>query len=135
MVNIFIRKHLIITGLVIIVLSVFSLPSVASESEEEAFNPSELIDHHIKDAHDWHLWDSKDENGALHPVSISLPVILIDDGLQIFMSSKFHHGQDVVESGGNYYFNAHEHIYKTDASGKLNHDAEGNITNAHPLDL
>ena len=71
MVNIFIRKHLKITGIVLVLFSVFSLPLIASESEGEAFNPSELIDHHIKDAHDWHLWDSKDENGELHPVKIS----------------------------------------------------------------
>lgn len=135
MVSIFIRKHLKITGLFLVIFSVLSLPSIASESEEEAFNPSELINHHIKDAHDWHLWDSKGENGESHPVSIPLPVILLDNGLQVFMSSKFHHGHDVVESGGNYYFNAHEHIYKTDASGKLNYDAEGNITNTHPFDL
>ncbi|MFT7035909.1 MAG: F-type H+-transporting ATPase subunit a [Cyclobacteriaceae bacterium] len=133
--NIFIRKHLKITGLFLVIFSVSSLPIVASEIEGEAFNPSELIDHHIKDAHDWHLWDSKDENGELHPVSIPLPIILIDGGLQFFMSSKFHHGHDVVESGGNYYFNEHEHIYKTDASGKIVRDAEGNVTNAHPFDL
>ncbi|MFT7159567.1 MAG: hypothetical protein ACI9GZ_000736, partial [Bacteroidia bacterium] len=68
--NIFIRKYLKITGLFLVIFSVLSLPTVASEIEGEAFNPSELIDHHIKDAHDWHLWDSKDENGELHPVSI-----------------------------------------------------------------
>ncbi|MFY0650487.1 MAG: F0F1 ATP synthase subunit A [Cyclobacteriaceae bacterium] len=131
----FITKQLKIRGLIIVLISIFSFPLVASDSKEEGFNPSDMINHHIKDAHDWHLWDSRDENGEIHPVSIPLPVILIDGGLQVFMSSKFHHGADIVESGGNYYFNAHEHIYKTDASGKLNYDAEGNITNAHPLDL
>ena len=50
MVSIFIRKHLKITGLFLVIFSVLSLPSIASESEEEAFNPSELINHHIKDA-------------------------------------------------------------------------------------
>lgn len=135
MVRNFICKQLKITGLVVVLISVFSLTTKASESEGEAFNPSELIDHHIKDAHDWHFFDLKDENGVVHPVSAPLPVILWDNGLHIFSSSKFHHGNDVVESKGNYYFNAHEHIYKTDASGKLSYDAEGNITNAHPLDL
>jgi F-type H+-transporting ATPase subunit a len=135
MVKTFIHQHLKITGFVLVFVSVFCLPSMASESTEEAFNPSELIDHHIKDSHDWHLWDTKDETGKLHPVSIPLPVILLDNGLQIFMSSKFHHGHDVVESGGNYYFNAHEHIYNTDSLGKLIYDADGNIINAHPLDL
>lgn len=108
----------------------------ADESEEkEAFNPSELINHHISDAHDWHLFDLKDEEGQNHPVSIPLPVILWDDGLHVFMSSKFHHGQDIVESNGRYYFNHHEHIYLTDVDGTLDVDEEGNVTNAHPLDL
>lgn len=139
MVKNFIRKQLKITGLVLILISIFNLPTKASEttknSEEGQFNPAELIDHHIKDAHDWHFFDLKDDSGKTHPVSLPLPVILWDNGLHVFLSSKFHHGHDVVESNGNYYFNAHEHIYKTDASGKLTYDADGNITNAHPLDL
>ncbi len=128
-------KQLKIIGLILVLISVFSFPTKASDSGEETFNPSELINHHILDAHDWHLFDLTDDNGEVHPVSIPLPVILWDGGLHVFMSSAFHHGQDVVESKGNYYFNSHEHIYKTDASGKLNRDAEGNITNAQPLDL
>lgn len=135
MVKYFIRKQLKIIGLAVVLISIFSLPTKASETEEEGFNASELINHHISDSHDWHLWDSKGQDGDSQPVSIPLPIILWDGGLQVFMSSKFHHGQDVVESNGSYYFNSHDHIYKTDASGKLNYDAEDNVTNAHPLDL
>ena len=135
MIQNFIRKQLKITGLVLFLISLYAVPATASEKEDEGFNASETINHHIADAHDWHLWDSKGEDGEIHPVSIALPIILWDGGLHVFMSSKFHHGQDVVESKGNYYFNAHEHIYKTDASGTLTEDAEGNITNPHPLDL
>lgn len=131
----FIHKHLKISSLIIVLISIFSFSVKASDSEEKAFNPSELIDHHIKDAHDWHFFDLKDEEGEIHPVSMPLPVILWDNGIHVFMSSKFHHGQDAVESNGQYYFNAHEHIYKTDASGKLNYDENGAITNVAPLDL
>ena len=107
----------------------------SAEKEGGAFDPGPMISHHISDAHDWHICDLKDDNGELHPVSIPLPVILWDNGLHLFMSSAFHHGHEVVESKGNYYFLAHEHVYKTDAEGTLNTDAEGHITNAHPLDF
>lgn len=129
------RKQLKISALALFFVSVIYLPTCASENAEGGFNPSDMINHHISDAHDWHFFDLKDQNGELHPVSMPLPVILWDDGLHVFMSSKFHHGQDVVESNGNFYFNAHEHIYKTDAAGTLEYDTDGNVTNAYPLDL
>lgn len=128
-------KYLKISGLIIVLISILSFPSNASDSSEKAFNPSELIDHHIKDAHDWHFYDLKDDQGVLHPVSMPLPIILWDNGLHVFMSSKFHHGQDAVESNGSYFFNAHEHIYKTNAAGELTLDVDGEITNEAPLDL
>src|SRR5210317_2445831 len=45
------------------------------------------IDHHQLDPHDFHLF-SDDESGAHY--SFPLPVILWDEGLHVFMSSKFH---------------------------------------------
>lgn len=54
---------------------------------EERFNVSEMIMHHIKDAHEWHLW------GPSHGgTSIYLPIILLDGGLKTFSSSHFYHG-------------------------------------------
>lgn len=130
------RKPLKFSALVLFFIFSIAPSSFASDpSGEEKFNPTETINHHIMDAHDWHLFDLKGEDGEVHPFSISLPVILWDNGLHVFMSSKFHHGTDVVESNGNYYFNAHEHIYKTDAEGTLLKNEAGEITNAHPLDL
>ena len=41
--------------------------------EGEPFNAVETIMHHIKDAHEWHLW------GGHHGTSIYLPIILIDE--------------------------------------------------------
>ncbi|UTW63771.1 F0F1 ATP synthase subunit A [bacterium SCSIO 12741] len=94
--------------------------------EEEAFNPNEMIMHHVLDAHEWHLWGH---------TSLPLPIILWDEGLHMFSSAKFHHGEDVVESNGKYYFVYHEKIYRTDASGQLNMDDHGHPTNVKPLDL
>lgn len=44
---------------------------------------------HIADAYDWHITTV---NG--HHVSIPLPVILIDDGMQVFSSKKLEHGAE-----------------------------------------
>ena len=58
--------------------------------EKEAFNPAEVIMHHIADSHGWHMFDWND-----HPVSIPLPVILYTEkGLVVFSSSEFHHDQE-----------------------------------------
>ena len=87
--------------------------------------------HHIGDAHDWHFW-GEGENS----VTIPLPIILWDDnGLNVFMSSKFHHGEHAAESNGNYYVLYHEKIYRTDAEGNISFDEHGHLTNEKPLDL
>ena len=59
------------------------------EAEEEAgFSASEVIFGHIRDAHEWHLFDI---NG--HAVSIPLPVIIYSKtrGLSVFPASRFGH--------------------------------------------
>ena len=104
------------------------------KSGESTFNPVPGIMHHIADAHDWHLWGEGEKS-----VGVALPVILWDNGLQVFMSSKFHHNEAVVESNGNYYINYHEKIYKTDAQGtiKPHVDEKGaiHLENEKPLDF
>ena len=104
------------------------------KSGESTFNPVPVIMHHISDAHAWHLWGEGEKS-----VRIPLPVILWDNGLQVFMSSKFHHNEAVVESNGNYYINFHEKIYKTDANGTINThvDEKGavHLENEKPLDF
>ncbi|WP_313383665.1 F0F1 ATP synthase subunit A [Chishuiella sp.] len=105
------------------------------KSGESTFNPVPVIMHHIADAHDWHFWGEGEKS-----VSIPLPVILWDNnGLNVFMSSKFHHNEKVVESKGNYYINFHEKIYKTDAEGSIEPhvDEKGviHLQNEKPLDF
>ena len=83
------RKKLIKIMFVAFLLSP-SVPAQArNESSEEPFNPGTFILDHIGDAYDWHVLTY---NG--HHVSIPLPVILYSrqSGLNIFMTSKFHHG-------------------------------------------
>lgn len=58
------------------------------ESSVSDFNAGDVIIGHVTDAHTWHILDF---NG--HPVSINLPIILINDGkLDVFMSGRFEHG-------------------------------------------
>lgn len=64
--------------------------SVANEGiatiahEEEKFEPTKEIMDHIADSHVWHLWGH---------TSLPLPVILYTpNGLEIFSSANFHHG-------------------------------------------
>ena len=44
----------------------------STNKEEEEFNVGEMIMHHVKDAHEWHLWGP--EHGG---TSIYLPVIIL----------------------------------------------------------
>ena len=60
----------------------------------------EYILHHLKDSYDFGLYSYTAENGETKHVSFPLPVILWDNGLKVFMSSKFHHGEEVAEVGG-----------------------------------
>jgi F-type H+-transporting ATPase subunit a len=112
-------------------LGVANDPVKDGEQEgENDFNPAELAMEHVLDSHEWHL---ADYNG--HSYTIPLPVILWDNGLKVFMSSEFEHGEKVVEEGGDYYKIYHETIYETDASGTLNMDAEGHPVDETPLDF
>ncbi len=83
--------------LIFILLSLFTVNhSFANEhavegtnhQEEKEFNVGEMIMHHIKDAHEWHLWGGHDNS-----VSIYLPVIIFDGGMKTFSSSYFYHGK------------------------------------------
>jgi F-type H+-transporting ATPase subunit a len=117
----------------------------ASEVEHETAHSSgtkheksikEKIDeekaHHVLDAHEFILFH--DESTHTH-FGFPLPIILWDNGVQIFSSSKFHHGEAVAESNGNYYKLGHnEKIYKTDAAGTMTGD-EHHPTNEQVLDF
>ena len=110
-----------------------------NKSTEEEFDVTEMIMHHIKDAHDFHILDWKG-----HAVSFPLPVILwTDNGLVTFMSSRFEHNDDgttVVDEGGQKFVKVHEKIYyaneTADSHGSyVSHDELEHPTNAKPLDL
>lgn len=124
----------------ITLLAIFSFSTVMANTpetghKEEKFNVGDMIMHHISDAHEWHLW-----GGHENAVSISLPVILIDGGLQTFSSEHFYKGtpKESIDEGTNEPLNYmvgvgpasgyamfHEEIYKLE-------DGVLNFKNGHP---
>ncbi|MEO4007194.1 MULTISPECIES: F0F1 ATP synthase subunit A [unclassified Flavobacterium] len=90
------------------------------------------IEHHLQDSHDFVFFS--DEKEGKH-YGFSLPVILLDNGLKVFSSSKLHHGEAVAEVDGNFYKLYHGKIYKTDAAGTINYDEHHHPTNVKPLDF
>ncbi|GMN10092.1 F0F1 ATP synthase subunit A [Croceitalea sp. MTPC9] len=107
------------------------------ESEgDKKFDPNEMIMHHVKDAHEFHIIDIDDK-----PISLPLPIILwTDNGLTTFMSSEFHHddeGKVVVEKNGGKFVKLHEKIYQlNDGANAVFFDDKHHPTNAgKPLDI
>tara|TARA_B110000967_G_scaffold110898_1_gene113463 strand:+ start:249 stop:1346 length:1098 start_codon:yes stop_codon:yes gene_type:complete len=94
-----------------------------------------FIEHHLKDSHDFGITSFTAENGEKKHIGFSLPVILWDEGLHVFSSSKFHHETTVAESKGNYYKIYHGLVFKTDSEGTITYDEKQHPTNAKPLDL
>ena len=108
--------------------------ATSSEPLDEKAQIKEKIEeqkaHHVLDTHDFSLFEYEGKH-----IGFPLPIILWDNGVQIFSSSKFHHGESVAESNGNYYKLGHnEKIYKTDAAGTMTGDAH-HPTNPQALDL
>lgn len=144
-------------SLLIFVLSLgFALPVLAQhdgendhehhrhedEEHDEPFDAGEMIMHHIADAHEIHI---------IGDFAIYLPVIVYSEanGLDIFSSSHFYHGERhgtyTAENGEekNYHYYAykdyvmfHEHIYLAGDEEELMINSEtGEATNASVLDF
>jgi F-type H+-transporting ATPase subunit a len=62
-----------------------------SLKESQKLERKEYIQHHLLDSYDFNLFSYKKDNGEKAHVGFPLPIILLDNGLQIFSSSKFHH--------------------------------------------
>ncbi len=133
-----IHTKLQLLGLLLLFFTSAVFAEGAPQHEEKQFDPGKVILEHIGDNHDWHLWDIKDDEGHKHAVSFPLPIILVNpDNYQIdvFSSSRFHHGHSPVTKGDVTYFMHHQTIYYTDEAGTLEHDKAGKISNTKPIDL
>jgi F-type H+-transporting ATPase subunit a len=138
------RLNLLSATLFVVLSSTFSFANESHEKKEKEFNVGEMIMHHIKDAHEWHLFGP--EHGG---TSIYLPIILIDGGLKTFSSSHFYHGNLISSVDHKTHENVefiagtgpaegyalfHEKIYKLE-NGTLNFE-EGHVHGAiKPMDL
>lgn len=124
-----------------ITLLTFSLTVTAQFNEEHEGSLEEVnlktkikesINHHLLDTHDF-IFFSDTETGKHY--GFSLPVILWDEGFQVFSSSKFHHGETVAENNGNFYKLYHNKIYRTDAQGTITLDDHNHPTQIKPFDF
>ncbi len=93
------------------------------------------IEHHLLDSHDFALTSYTNEAGEKVYWGFPLPVILWDDGLQVFSSSQLKHGKSVAQVGDKYYTLYHNKIYSTDAEGTITLDDHDHPTQAKPLDF
>lgn len=106
----------------------FSAPvfSQASETEDQEFNPKELINDHVWDSHEMHI---ADWNGKSY--ILSLPVILwTDNGLTVFSSSRFeqdNQGKVVVEENGREFVRYNEQIFYADKFDKEAYEAASTL--------
>ncbi len=87
-------KRLLIFALSILSFASFAAPVEGEHSAETAFNPGEVIMHHVGDAHEWHFATIGDEHTGTH-LTLPLPVIAYraGKGLSVFSSSQIEHGQ------------------------------------------
>ncbi len=134
-------KSVLSTLLAAFALFIFSFSSFAAgDKSEEEFNVEDLIMHHIKDEHSWHILDYKTSDGEKKAVYFHLPVILVNNGkVDIFMSSQFKKNGGVVERGDVSYINYHEKIYVANEAGGLTKEYDENgkykILNDTPLNF
>lgn len=98
--------------------------------KKKIINTEELIFHHISDSHNWTLWESKKKN-----VSLSLPIIFWDKGVQFFYYSYLSVSNNCLKHSEKYYRLIQENVYKTDSLGSLQKNTFGKICNSRPLDF
>lgn len=114
----------------------------SKSDEEKGFEAGKYIIHHVADSHSIHLFG--DEEEGIPEVSIPLPVILwTDNGLTVFMSSKFHHDEEgtvVAEANGQRFVNYHDKIVYATAEANehgafVNIDEDHHVIGEAPLDF
>ncbi len=114
-----------------------ALESNPEESEKD-FNASEMIMHHVSDAHEIHFMGEGENSIALY-----LPIILkTNEGWKVFSSSHFYHNPIITVSHGEQfsfykyedYILFHEHVYYANENGGLTLE-HGHALNEAPFDL
>lgn len=93
------------------------------------------IQHHLKDAHDYHFFSYTNDASERKHIGFSLPTILwTSKGLKVFSSSEFHHNDDgkvIVDKEGLKLAKIHGKIYELNAGeSAVKFDAEHHAINA-----
>ena len=132
-------KKMVLNIFLLIQIVLFPKNATATLSEKNNGNTrdeiKEYILHHLKDSHDFNLFSYTDDEEKKIHVGFPLPVILWDDGLKIFSSSRLHHGESIAKIGNNYYKLYHSKIYKTNSEGEIEYDESSHPKNIAPLDF
>lgn len=98
------------------------------------YEPGKVIMEHVTDAHEWHILTLHQYQENEKHISIPLPIILYCDGhLDVFMSSKFHHGHECYKGYKLGCGEDHEKIVCVDDSGEPIVDEAGVVK--APLDF
>ena len=113
-------NRLLVAFLLVIIFPLTSF-SKESNSPDKEFDPGKMIMDHILDSHEWHIFTWGDFHGT-----IPLPVILYSpkNGLDVFMSSKFHHGKDSYRG----YAYEHGHIIALEGQSFYDFSITKNVT-------
>ena len=125
---------------IFILLASFTMQAeTVSSGEDSGDLKSEIkayISHHLLDSYDFGLYSYTNDQGGHEYVGFPLPVILWDDGLKVFSSSKLHHDEGVAEVGGKLYRSYHGKIYNvTSTGGELKMDDHDHPENRVHLDF
>lgn len=79
-----------------LIMALTAAPVLANEDHGgEKLDPAKVIMEHIQDAHDFHFFTLKKEDGSEFHATIPLPVIIYSQtkgGFSVFSSGEFHHG-------------------------------------------
>lgn len=132
-------KKMVLNIFLLIQIVLFPKNATATLSEKNNGNTrdeiKEYILHHLKDSHDFNLFSYTDDEGKKIHVGFPLPVILWDDGLKIFSSSRLDHGESIAQIGNKYYKLYHSKIYNTNSDGEIEYDESSHPKNIAPLDF
>ena len=119
-----------VTAILFAVASTFSVsaqPAGEAKTEKEAkaekFDAGKMIMEHIGDAHEWHI-----AGEGAHRIALPLPVILYTaNGLDVFMSSKFHNADNTYQGKNNYKQLENNHIVILSSAGEIDKEATAKL--------
>ncbi|WP_371807688.1 F0F1 ATP synthase subunit A [Blattabacterium sp. DPU] len=100
-----------------------------NKNRKEKIDVAHTIFNHVNDSHEWHIAGTHN-----HGIIFYLPVILWNNGLEIFSSYKFSYNH-VVKGKYGYYKMFGEKIYETNHMGLLHMDSKGIPKNKKPWDF